>query len=247
MLTDESIFSDFSEEMKGILSRVCDVSDGLLSSDSAVARELGVNRGNPAQWKKRGTTPFDIFITYAKKKEINIHWLLTGEGESSVAQMSTHDKAQHHDIARSMYLDDVEADKRVQERNIPTAKKIEEVSTYIHENLTIDNNHPDYELVKTMLFKLLIQTDCENSEFERFTHYLNTRNNVAPLHQDDLTRSIRVVSTILGERWSSIDETAKAKLIAKTYEYFQQIDDGDQHGQEQVMGKIMNEVLTTLS
>ncbi|WP_085299277.1 LexA family transcriptional regulator [Cognaticolwellia mytili] len=173
MSTDEDLFSGFSEEMKKMLSRVNTLSPSALSTDSAIAREFGVNRGNPAQWRKRGTTPFDIFINYAKKNEINIHWLLTGEGEPSLSHLSTHDKEQRHDIALSVYACDIEAEKRVQERNVPITKQIKEASAYIHDNLVLDAAPEDYELVKAMLFKLALQKNCESSELKGFIDYLN--------------------------------------------------------------------------
>lgn len=174
MSTDESLFSGFSEEMKSVLSRVNSVSDNELSSDSAIAREFGVNRGNPAQWRKRGTTPFDIFINYAKKKELNIHWLLTGEGESSVSKMSTHDKAQHHDSARAIYLGDHEADKRTQEQAAPKLAEFQNVLAELEQKLQIPNDC-NYETIKTMLFKLATQNECSKEEYNSFIDYFNSQ------------------------------------------------------------------------
>ena len=174
MSTHESYFSGFSEEMKGMLSRVNRVSASELSTDSAIAREFGVNRGNPAQWRKRGTTPFDIFINYAKKNEINIHWLLTGEGESSVSHMSTHDKAQVSDSARAIYLSDDEADKRVQERAAPKLKQFAQVLAELDLKLTVPKNE-HYETIKTMLFKLATKGECEPEEYNRFIDYFNNQ------------------------------------------------------------------------
>lgn len=174
MSTDESLFSGFSEEMKGVLSRVNTVSPNELSSDSAIAREFGVNRGNPAQWRKRGTTPFDIFINYAKKNKINIHWLLTGEGEPSMLHLSAHDKEQVNDAAMAMYLSDYEADNRVQERAAPKLKQFAQVLAELESKLTVPKNE-HYETIKTMLFKLATKGECEPDEYNRFLDYFNNQ------------------------------------------------------------------------
>jgi phage repressor protein C with HTH and peptisase S24 domain len=174
MSTHESYFSGFSEEMKGVLSRVNSISSSVLSTDSAIAREFGVNRGNPAQWRKRGTTPFDIFINYAKKNEINIHWLLTGEGNSSVSHMSTYDETQVSDSARAIYLSDDEADKRVQERAAPKLKQFAQVLAELDLKLTVPKNE-HYETIKTMLFKLATKGECEPAEYNRFIDYFNNQ------------------------------------------------------------------------
>jgi phage repressor protein C with HTH and peptisase S24 domain len=134
---------------------------------------LNVSRTTPSTWRKRDKLPLEAIVDYAKKKEINIHWLLTGEGEPSVSHLSTGEKEHRNDVARTTYINDEAAENRVQERNIPTKKVIKEVSAYISESLTLDDATKDYELVKAMLFKLAMQTNCELSQLEGFIDFIN--------------------------------------------------------------------------
>lgn len=174
MSTGDDLFSGFSEEMKSVLSRVNILSAEVLSTDSAIAREFGINRGNPAQWRKRGTTPFDIFINYAKEKKINIHWLLTGEGEPSLSKMSADEVEQHNDNAQATYLDDKEADQRVLLRAQSKLENISDIIEKLEEKLTIPKNE-HYETIKTMLIKLATKGDCEQEEFNTFVDYFNNQ------------------------------------------------------------------------
>tara|TARA_B110000211_G_scaffold54451_2_gene60382 strand:+ start:1704 stop:2654 length:951 start_codon:yes stop_codon:yes gene_type:complete len=172
---------DFVSEFNEILERIVIYSPEIVKGDSDIARALNVSRTTPSTWRKREKLPLEAIVDYAKKKEINIHWLLTGEGESSLSHLSTRDKEQRHDIALSMYLDDDEAGNRVQERNIPIAAKIREASTYINENLIIDNEY-DYELAKTMLFKLAMHSEGTKedlAELNELIHYFNKHNEFA--------------------------------------------------------------------
>jgi phage repressor protein C with HTH and peptisase S24 domain len=164
---------DFTLEFNEILERIKLSSPEITKGDSDIARALDVSRTTPSTWRRRNKLPLEAIVDYAKKKEINIHWLLTGEGEQRLSHMSTNDKAQYSDNADVMYLDDAEADNRVQKRNVPIDKKIKEASDYINETLTLESSPKDYELVKTMLFKLAIETNCKLHELESFIDYLN--------------------------------------------------------------------------
>ena len=164
---------DFTHEFNEILERVMIHSPEIIRGDSDIARALDVSRTTPSTWRKRNKLPLEALVDYAKRKQINIHWLLTGEGESSMSHMSTGEEAHSYDIAKVTYLDDNEAGKRVQERNEPISAKIKETSAYIHEHLTLSDTRDDYETVKTMLFKLALHNHCDRAELQNYIEYFN--------------------------------------------------------------------------
>lgn len=165
---------DFTPEFNDILERVALYSPEVTKGDSDIARALNVSRTTPSTWRKRNKLPLEAIVDYAKKKEINIHWLLTGEGEPSVLHLSTQERNNINDSAASMYFNDVQADGRVQERADPILSNMSDALGHIQKNLTIDQEHQGYELVKTMLFKLATQTNCSLSECDNFIQYFNS-------------------------------------------------------------------------
>ena len=164
---------DFVSEFNEILERISIFSPEILKGDSDIARALNVSRTTPSTWRRREKLPLEAIVDYAKNKKINIHWLLTGEGEQTPSHLSTQDEEQRHDIALSMYTDDVEADKRVQERNEPIKKKVRETSNYVYKNLNLGGSPEDNELVKAMIFKLALDDNCKDSDLDSFIDYLN--------------------------------------------------------------------------
>lgn len=163
---------EFSDDFKEILKRISLFSPEITRGDAALSRALRVGKSTPATWKSRGNIPFESIIGFAKEKNINIHWLLTGEGEPNISQMSTNEVSQHYDIARSMYLNDDEADKRVQERAAPVLAEFNKILTELERKLKIPKDC-NYEIIKTMLFKLATQSKCDVEEYDRFLDHFN--------------------------------------------------------------------------
>lgn len=59
-----------------ILSRIKKLAG--LASDVDLARFLGVTPATLSNWKARGSIDYDL--VFSKCKDVNFHWLLTGEG-----------------------------------------------------------------------------------------------------------------------------------------------------------------------
>ena len=78
------IFSD-------IISRIKEVEKVQLDKD--VQKILGLKQGTFAAGKKRNSIPFDELIAYCNNKNINLMWLLTGEGEPFTVASKTRDCA----------------------------------------------------------------------------------------------------------------------------------------------------------
>lgn len=165
---------DFMSEFNEILERIMIFSPEITKGDSDIARTLDVSRTTPSTWRKRDKLPLEAIVDYAKRNKINIHWLLTGEGEPSVSHLSTLDGAQVSDSARAIYLSDKEADKRVQERAAPKLKQFAQVLAELESKLTVPKNE-HYETIKTMLFKLATKGECEPDEYNRFLDYFNNQ------------------------------------------------------------------------
>lgn len=50
-----------------------------IDNDTKLANYLGINQSTLATWKKNNS--FDVYRVFNKLQNININWLLTGEGE----------------------------------------------------------------------------------------------------------------------------------------------------------------------
>jgi len=206
---------DFVSEFNEILERMERYSPEIIKSDAEVARVLGVNRTTPSTWRAREKLPLEAIVDYAKKKEINIHWLLTGEGEPSVSQLSTHNKAQHFDNAKAMYANDVNADGRVQKRAAPTIDSINKAMEYIKENLELSGRHDSYQLVETMLVKLSTQTNCEKSELDSFIEYLNSKDsdNEGEITEDIMKDAMMLISAEIARAQAPFNDKVVGMLI----------------------------------
>jgi transcriptional regulator with XRE-family HTH domain len=51
------------------------------SNDAALAKAMKVAPSTVATWRRRNSVPYPELIELALKDNINLHWLLTGEGE----------------------------------------------------------------------------------------------------------------------------------------------------------------------
>jgi len=172
MSTIKSANFDFVQEFNEILERIQLFSPEINKGDSDIARALNVSRTTPSTWRKRGKLPLEAIIEYAKKQGINIHWLLTGEGEQGITHLSTTSEKQYNDNAHSIYLNDNDAHKRVQERAKPKLIEFREVLATLDKKLTIPKNE-QYETIRTILFKLATQSECDKEEYNSFIDYFN--------------------------------------------------------------------------
>lgn len=60
-----------------------------VSSDTALARALGLSHGAVYHWRKKGTLPVDRVVSLADKlPNVSIEWLLTGRGSTKQAPLS---------------------------------------------------------------------------------------------------------------------------------------------------------------
>ncbi len=73
-----------------ILDRIAQALD--LSSDTDIARELGVSRSTVSSWRSRGAIPIKEYIGVAKRSGLNLHWLLLGEGEPFIGSQGAGDQ-----------------------------------------------------------------------------------------------------------------------------------------------------------
>jgi hypothetical protein len=64
-----------------------------VSSDSALSRELGVNRATLGNWRNRDSVPYSICVAFAIKHGISLNWLLAGQGARSVDDRITETSA----------------------------------------------------------------------------------------------------------------------------------------------------------
>jgi hypothetical protein len=58
---------------------------GKLKNDSAIARVLDVTPQALSNYKKRGRMPMNLVLKFATKYGLSMDWLLTGQGEPSMA------------------------------------------------------------------------------------------------------------------------------------------------------------------
>ena len=48
---------------------------------TALAAELGVSKQDIRNWRSRNSPPYEICLSIAKEKNIDLNWLLTGKGD----------------------------------------------------------------------------------------------------------------------------------------------------------------------
>lgn len=53
-----------------------------LKTDKELAKSLKIEANTLSNWKTRGTFDYKLFITFCEENNINIDWLITGEGNS---------------------------------------------------------------------------------------------------------------------------------------------------------------------
>jgi hypothetical protein len=66
------------KSVEAVLSRMMDFLG--VSTDSALARALPVNRQTLAGWRKRESVPYVECIKLSQERGLSLDWLLTGEG-----------------------------------------------------------------------------------------------------------------------------------------------------------------------
>jgi hypothetical protein len=60
--------------------------------DKDLAQCLGINSQNISTWRQMDSTPFELCISVAKEKGVDLNWLLTGEGDM-IRNMSKEESA----------------------------------------------------------------------------------------------------------------------------------------------------------
>lgn len=69
-------------DVAAVLARLMDLFE--VSTDSDLARALGVNRQTLASWKTRNSVPYSICITVSEEYGASLDWLLTGRGSKKL-------------------------------------------------------------------------------------------------------------------------------------------------------------------
>lgn len=59
-----------------------------IQKDVALAKILGIPPGKLGVWRTRNFIPLELLITLCREKNIDIHWLLTGEGHKGEKERS---------------------------------------------------------------------------------------------------------------------------------------------------------------
>lgn len=67
-----------NNEANQIIDRLLEVHN--LSSDSTLALSLNINKQSISNWRNRNSIPFELCMSIAKEKDIDLNWLLKGEG-----------------------------------------------------------------------------------------------------------------------------------------------------------------------
>ena len=65
--------------LEDVLARIAAITGA--TSDSALAKELGVAKQTLSTWKSRGTIPYERTIQFADEREISLDYLLLGKGK----------------------------------------------------------------------------------------------------------------------------------------------------------------------
>lgn len=104
----DTIPAEYDRTADAILNRLRQVLGA--SSDSELARALGISRMKVHHWRKRDTRPYPECLQVADKHRISLDWLLTGHGSRS--RVGVQGAAQAQDVATTP--DPGGAERRVQ-------------------------------------------------------------------------------------------------------------------------------------
>lgn len=77
-MLDESIFSQTMARLRLALK---------VETDLALAEALGMKPSAFANRKKSGSLPYDELLNLAKSRNLNLHWLLTGEEPAPMKEL----------------------------------------------------------------------------------------------------------------------------------------------------------------
>jgi len=73
-------------ETKQILNRLMVVFN--VSTDSALSTFINTPARTISTWRTRNTPPYDLCVSIAKEKNLNLNWLLMNEGEMRKTQLT---------------------------------------------------------------------------------------------------------------------------------------------------------------
>ena len=59
-----------------------------VSSDTALAQALAVNRATLGNWRTRNSVPYSICVEYSIANDLSLNWLLAGSGDMSCDEKS---------------------------------------------------------------------------------------------------------------------------------------------------------------
>jgi len=68
-----------NNETKQILNRLMTVFN--VDTDSSLSAIIKIPARTISTWRTRNSTPYELCLSVAKEKNLNLNWLLTGEGE----------------------------------------------------------------------------------------------------------------------------------------------------------------------
>ncbi|MAD76919.1 MAG: hypothetical protein CML20_19410 [Rheinheimera sp.] len=72
-----------------ILKKLEQLVPAVAGNDAELARVFNVTRTAPSQWRKRDCIPLKNLVSFAREYKINIHWLITGEGQMNIEPLKT--------------------------------------------------------------------------------------------------------------------------------------------------------------
>ena len=83
----KKVKSNFSKNVDKIYGRVKNVLG--FKSDSSLATALNISPSSLSEHKKRGTIPWEKMFWLCEERNINFHWVITGEGPKYLLPQET--------------------------------------------------------------------------------------------------------------------------------------------------------------
>ena len=125
-----------------------------ISRDAEMARTLGVQQSMISMWRKRGTVPYEILLHFCEERDIDMVWLLTGEGPR---HRGASEGVTSQAIDADLMAEVIEMVEVVIEHNdltLPPAKKARLITLVYDELAEDESKRPLMEQKVVQLFKL---------------------------------------------------------------------------------------------
>ena len=144
----------FNVTFREILDRLKEIEGAKFDSDVAVPLEI--TKRNLANYKERGSIPWDKIFTYCRKNKVSMEWLVNGRGPQkntdfgisepcSIYKVET-DQDAVYDISAQVYAELVEQNKTAD------PDKFRQLVKLLHRQMLDTGNVPSYETIKEMVY-----------------------------------------------------------------------------------------------